>query len=236
MRILVIQFDADKGLGLLEPPLRDLDCDLDVRLAPEETVSLDGVDGLIVLGGLANPDDPDVAVAVARAACAEALARPLPVLGICLGAELVAAAAGAATPRCEAEYGFRTVRLEPAAADDPLLGDLPGAFAVFEAHGYTWEPPAGSTVLAHTELTRQAFHLPPLAWGIQFHFEVDEATLRHLASSEPTKSGFVSHGVDLAEFVARAGDVTGVWVEGAGAIARGFVGVVADHRNAAATH
>ena len=166
MHIVVIQFDADKGLGLLEQPLLDLGCDVDVRLAPAEPLSLDGVDGLIVLGGLANPDDADPAVAVAQAACAEALARPIPVLGICLGAELLAVAAGAEAPRCQAEFGFHTVRLEPAAGDDPLLGDLPAAFPVFEAHGYTWEPPAGSTVLAHTALTRQAFHLPPMAWGI----------------------------------------------------------------------
>jgi GMP synthase (glutamine-hydrolysing) len=228
MRIVVIQFDADKGLDQLEQPLVDLGCDLDVRLAPAHPVSLDGVDGLIVLGGLANPDDPDPAVVVAQAACAEALARPLPVLGICLGAELLAAAAGAEAPRCEAEFGFHTVRLEPAAGDDPLLGDLPAAFEVFEAHGYTWEPPAGSTVLAHTELTRQAFHLPPMAWGIQFHFEVDEATLRHLAGSEPTSSVFSAHGVDLDEFVARAGSVTGMWAEGAAVIARGFTGVIAN--------
>ncbi len=226
MRILVIQFDADKGLGLLERPLHDLGCDLDVRLAPDAPLSLDGVDGVIVLGGLANPGDPDPAVAVAQAVCAEALARPVPVLGICLGAELLAAAAGAETPRCEAEFGFRTVRLEPAASGDPLLGELPDAFPVFEAHGYTWEPPAGSTVLAHTELTRQAFHLPPLAWGVQFHFEADEPLLRHLASSEPTASVFEANGVDLADFVARAGDVTEAWVEGAEAIARGFAGVV----------
>jgi GMP synthase-like glutamine amidotransferase len=228
MHIVVIQFDADKGLGLLEQPLLDLGCEVDVRLAPAEPIALDGVDGLIVLGGLANPDDADPAVAVAVAACAEALDRPLPVLGICLGAELLAVAAGAEAPRCEAEFGFHTVRLEPAAGDDPLLGDLPAAFEVFEAHGYTWEPPAGSAVLAHTELTRQAFHLPPMAWGIQFHFEVDEATLRHLAGSEPTASVFSAHGVDLAEFVARAADVTGAWVAGATAIARGFTGVIAN--------
>ena len=227
MRILVIQFDADKGLGILEQPLRDLGCEIDVRLAPAEPLSLDDVDGLIVLGGLANPDDPDPAVAVAQALCAEALERLVPVLGICLGAELLAAATGVAAPRCEAEFGFRTVRLEPAAADDPLLGDLPESFEVFEAHGYTWEPPAGATVLAHTELTRQAFHLPPYAWGIQFHFEADAATLLHLASSEPTASVFEAHGVDLAEFSARTPAVTGAWEEGAAAIARGFVGVIA---------
>lgn len=228
MHIVVIQFDADKGLGLLEQPLLDLGCDVDVRLAPAEPISLDDVDGLIVLGGLANPDDDDPAVAVAQAACADALARPIPVLGICLGAELLAVAAGAEAPRCEAEFGFRTVRLEPAAGADPLLRDLPVTFPVFEAHGYTWEPPAGSTVLAHTDLTRQAFHLPPMAWGVQFHFEADEATLRHLAGSAPTASVFTAHGVDLEEFVARSSDVTGAWVDGAMAIARGFTGVIAN--------
>ena len=215
MRILVIQFDADKGLGILEQPLRDLGCEIDVRLAPAEPLSLDGVDGLIVLGGLANPDDPDPAVAVA----AGALRRGAGPAACRCSASASAPSCSPpppAPPRraCEAEFGFRTVRLEPAAGDDPLLGDLPESFEVFEAHGYTWEPPAGSTVLAHTELTRQAFHLPPLAWGIQFHFEADEATLLHLAGSEPTASVFEAHGVDLAEFTARAGDVTGAWVDG----------------------
>ncbi len=233
MRILLIQFDADKGPGILEQPLRDLGCEIDVRLSPAEPLSLDGFDGLIVLGGLANPDDPDPAVAVARALCAEALERSVPVLGICLGAELLAQATGVDAPRCQAEFGFKTVRLEPAAADDPLLGALPQTFEVFEAHGYTWEPPAGSTVLAHTDLTRQAFHLPPHAWGLQFHFEADVATLLHLASSEPTASVFEAHGVDLAEFSARAPAVVGAWEEGAAAIARGFVGVIAAQTSAA---
>lgn len=235
MRVLVIQFDADKGLGILEQPLRGLGCEIEVRLAPAEPLSLDGVDGLIVLGGLANPDDPDPAVAVAQALCAEALERPVPVLGICLGAELLAQATGVAAPRCEAEFGFKTVRLEPAAVDDPLLGELPESFEVFEAHGYTWEPPAGSTVLAHSELTRQAFYLPPYAWGLQFHFEADEATLLHLAGSEPTASVFEAHGVDLAEFSARTPAVTGGWEEGAAAIARGFVSVIVDRQTSFST-
>ncbi len=144
MRVLVIQFDADKGVGLLEAPLRELGCELDVRLAPAEPVALDGVDGLIVLGGLADPVDDDPAVHVGRAAVADALAAGLPTLGICLGAELLAAAAGEDTPRCPAEFGFHTVRLEPEASDDPLLGELPAEFTVFEAHGYTWDPPAGA--------------------------------------------------------------------------------------------
>ena len=227
VRALVIQFDADKGLGLLEQPLRDLGCDLDVRLAPAEPPALDGVDGLIVLGGLADPVDDDPAVHSAAHAVADALASGLPMLGSCLGAELLAAAGGGTTPRCPAEFGFHTVQLEPAAADDPLLGELPPEFTVFEAHGYTWEAPAGATVLAHTAQTRQAFHLPPVAWGIQFHFESDAATLRHLATSDPTMTVFADAGVDLEAFIADADAVTGTWEKGAAAIARGFTGVMA---------
>jgi GMP synthase (glutamine-hydrolysing) len=231
MRVLVIQFDADKGIGLLERPLRDLGCDLDIRLAPAEPIPLDGFDGLIVLGGLANPvDEDDPAVVVGQAALADALARDLPALGICLGAELLAAAAGAGTPRCPPEFGFRTVRLEPAAAEDPLLAELPASFEVFEAHGYTWEPPGGATVLAHTDLTRQAFHLPPASWGIQFHFECDAATLQHLATDEPTRTVFARNGVDLEAFIAATPAITDRWVDGAAAIARGFTGVMARGR------
>jgi GMP synthase-like glutamine amidotransferase len=230
VRVLVIQFDADKGIGLLGDPLRELGCELDVRLAPSEPLALDGVDGLIVLGGLADPVDDEPPVRVAASALDEALARAVPTLGICLGAELLAAAAGAGTPRCPPEFGFHTVRLEEAARDDPLLGGLPPAFEVFEAHAYTWEPPAGATVLAHTALTRQAFHLPPVAWGIQFHFESDAATLRHLASSDPTATVFADHGVDLEAFKANAGAITEAWAADAVAIARGFTGVIADRR------
>ena len=103
---------------------------------------------------------------------------------------------------------------------------------MFEAHGYTWELPAGATLLAQTALTRQAFHLPPLAWGIQFHFECDAATLRHLATSDPTMTVFADNGVDLDAFVAATGAVTDAWVDGAAAIARGFTGVMAGRRAA----
>src|SRR4051812_49055211 len=232
MRVLVIQFDADKGIGLLGPPLRELGCELDVRLAPAEPGALDGVDGLVVLGGLANPIDDDPAVHAAAEAVAGALATGLPTIGICLGAELLAAAAGEETPRCPVEFGYHTVRLEPDAADDPLLGELPSSFEVFEAHGYSWETPPAATLLARTSLTRQAFHLPPVAWGIQFHFEFDAPTLRHVATTEPTSSVFAANGVDVADLHDRAEAVAGSWEPGAAAIAKGFVGVMAGRAEA----
>jgi GMP synthase (glutamine-hydrolysing) len=226
VRALVIQFDVGKGLGLLEQPLRDVGCDLDVRLAPTAPPPLDGAAGLIVLGGLANPGDEDPALDAADATLRDALARDVPVLGVCLGAELLARAAGAPTPPCEPEYGFHTVRLEPAAADHPVLGGLPPEFSVFEAHGYTWEPPAGAVVLAHTARTRQAFRLAPAAWGLQFHFEPDAAMIEEWTSNAGVRATLRSAGIDRDALVEQAQTHTLPWVEHAASIADGFVDVM----------
>ena len=67
----------------------------------------------IALPGLADPDENTEAVTSTRAVLRDALARDLPVLGICLGAELLAEAAGARTRRCEPEFGFHPLTLAP---------------------------------------------------------------------------------------------------------------------------
>jgi GMP synthase (glutamine-hydrolysing) len=103
----------------------------------------------------------------------DALADPLPVLGVCLGAQLLAAAAGADVHRArEPEIGWLEVRREPPGGDDPLLGALPERFTAFQWHSYTFEPPAGSSVLASSPVCPQAFRVDRRAWGVQFHPEV----------------------------------------------------------------
>ena len=148
MRIAVLQFDADKGLGLLEQPLREAGCELSIHLDEREPVG-PAFDGLIVLGGIADPAG-DEATRAARATVEGSLADGIPVLGICLGAEIVSLAAGGSTPECVPEYGFREVTLLPAAGEDPLLSGLPSAFHVFQAHGFSCAPPADAVSLARS--------------------------------------------------------------------------------------
>jgi GMP synthase (glutamine-hydrolysing) len=177
MRILVIQHDADKGLGLFEPPLAEASLDLDVRFAGHDEIEPADHAAVIALPGVANPDEDSLAITATRAALREALRRGLPVLGICLGAELLAEAAGGDSRPCPPEWGFREVALTPAAVGDELLGALPGRFDVFQAHNFGLDLPAGAVALAGSNGALQAFRVGACAWGVQFHPEPTLAML-----------------------------------------------------------
>ena len=104
-------------------------------------------------------------------------ARRVPTLGVCLGAQLVAEAAGGLVQRAPVpEIGWYEVGLEAGAEDDPLFEGLPERFVSFQWHSYVAVPPAGSAPLARSEHCLQGFRLADApAWGIQFHAEVSAA-------------------------------------------------------------
>jgi GMP synthase (glutamine-hydrolysing) len=96
-----------------------------------------------------------------------------PVLGICLGAQLLAKAAHAPVyPVAEPEVGWFAVDLTDAGAGDPVLGRLPQTFDAFQLHYYAHDVPAGAVELARNSVCTQAFRLGDNAWGVQFHPEV----------------------------------------------------------------
>jgi GMP synthase (glutamine-hydrolysing) len=110
-----------------------------------------------------------------------------PVLGICLGAQLLAKAAHAHVhPAAEPEIGWFPVELTDDAADDPLLSRLPPAFDAFQWHYYTHGIPSGAVELARSSVCTQAFRLGDSAWGVQFHPEVTlEQVEGWVADEEP---------------------------------------------------
>lgn len=108
----------------------------------------------------------------------EAAAGDLPVLGICLGAQMIAKAAGAAVTKNRVEeVGWGSVRLTDEGLADPLFCDLPPALPVFQWHGDTFGIPEGGTLLATgSECRHQAFRFGR-SYGLQFHLEADRPLL-----------------------------------------------------------
>jgi GMP synthase (glutamine-hydrolysing) len=145
-------------------------------LAGQPLPGHDDVAGAVFMGGPMNADAVErfPALAAEREWLAEAVERGMPVLGICLGAQLLARALGAEVrPGAAPEIGFAPV--EVTAPDDPLLGGLAPSAEVLHWHGDVFDLPDGAEHLASSERTAcQAFRAGN-AWGVLFHPEADLA-------------------------------------------------------------
>jgi GMP synthase (glutamine-hydrolysing) len=149
------------------------------RSVGQELPDLRGLDGLIVLGGPgASADDDSVAHLVEeRTLIADAVRADLPVLGICLGAQLLAVALGGSVVAAPApELGMSTARLTAAGRADAVLGPLRSPFPVLQWHHETFSLPRGAVALATSDAcTNQAFRWGDRVYGLQFHAEIDPA-------------------------------------------------------------
>ena len=202
-KLLVFQHAAAEPLGVLDPMLRRWGFRIRyVNFAREPSVQLDleRYNGLVVLGGPMNVDQsaayPHLATEIA--AIREALKHDVPVLGICLGAQLLAAALGATVrPNRVREIGW--YRLQPAAEarSDRLFRHFDGGQHVFQWHAYTFDLPPGAVHLASTEsCEHQAFRYGSRAYGLQFHLEADEALIRRWLSVPAYRAEAGGEGAD----------------------------------------
>ena len=143
--------------------------------------ALDGVGAAMVFGGAMHVDQEPAHpwLRVEKQLLRGLLDRGLPVLGVCLGAQLLAEAAGARPRRAaRPEIGWHRVEVTPEGARDPLVCPLAPAFEVFLWHSYEAPLPPGAVPLASTPLCLQAYRLGGArAWGVQFHPEVTLASL-----------------------------------------------------------
>lgn len=180
-RLLVFQHVAAEPLGTLDPLIRRRGHRIrfvNFERDPEAQPSIDRYRGLVVLGGPMNVEDqghrPHLRTELR--AIEQALRQGKPVLGICLGAQLLAHVLGAPVRRHERpEIGWYELQLTPAGQADPMLGKLAPRTPVFQWHGYTFDLPAGAVQLARTDTCeQQAFRWGDNAYGLQFHPEVDE--------------------------------------------------------------
>ena len=210
--VLFIQHgDVDKP-GLVTEVLAELEIELRVVHPYDgEALPLDAsrFDGLVLGGGGQSAYEVELypylegECGLVRAA----LASQKPVLGLCLGAQLIAQALGAKVQRAERkEIGFFPVTLTPDAAADPLAAVLPGIFGAAHWHGDVFEIPKGAVRLASTALTpNQMFRYGKTCYGFQFHLEMTPALFEELVWD--SEEYLVDSGAMPEELIREAGEV-----------------------------
>ncbi len=183
--VLVFQHIACETPGIFLELLREQKRPVEtVRLyegdrAPDD---LSQYSGLLVMGGpMSVNDEADYPwLKTEDRLLKEALARDFPTLGICLGSQLVAKAAGGTIRRGpRKEIGWYPVRLTIAARRDPLFREFPETIEVFQWHGEYFDTPPGAVNLAGSELYQcQVFSIGRNVYGLLFHLEVTGQMVR----------------------------------------------------------
>ena len=180
-KVLVFQHVAAEPLGNLDPMLRNRGHRIryvNFHRNPDAKPDIGRYNALIVLGGPQMPDQGKLHPHLFEEmhCIEEALKRDIPVLGICLGAQLLAyTLGGGVRPMKEWEIGWYDLEPTPKAAADPLFCALTRPHPVFQWHGYTFDLPAGATLLARSDsCENQVFRYGANSYGLQCHLELDE--------------------------------------------------------------
>jgi GMP synthase (glutamine-hydrolysing) len=229
-KLLVLQHASWEG------PHRILDaCEgIDVHtVAPLEGDPLPAhaeVDGVLAMGGPMNVDETDryPELAAERQWLAEAVDREMPVLGICLGAQLLARALGAEVRPGEGpEIGFAPVEIS--LPDDPILGGMAPSTEVLHWHGDVFDLPDGAQPLASSAQTEHPAFRFGNAWGVLFHPEADLALVEAwLAVPEMFGEARAALGAEGAAMLsAKASETEPILVERSAPGFRAFAELVA---------
>ncbi len=174
MRVLSVVHELDAGAGVFG--------EFETWVPSSGPPPADGdFDALMIFGGSMHVDQNDGHpwLSPEKEFIREQLEGGTPILGVCLGSQLLAEAAGAAPFRMpEPEIGWYDVEITDAGAADPVLGPLAPSVEVFEWHHYAAPLPPGAVELARTPACVQGFRIEGKpAWGLQFHAEVTRENL-----------------------------------------------------------
>lgn len=188
--VIVLQHVACETLGIIADVLAERRVEARyVRSFAGDSVppTMDGATGLVVMGGPMGVYDTEQCPFLTEeiSLIRRAVDAGKPVLGVCLGSQLIAAALGASVyPGPRKEIGWYEVTLSDAGATDPLFVGVPRNFTGFVWHGDVFDVPHGATALASTALTPcQAFRYRANVYGILFHMEVTPTVIDGMLST-----------------------------------------------------
>ena len=189
---LIVQNDPDCPLGTIAGVIEEAGRSFRVAPAYRETPfpPLAGLAGVIVLGGEMGVYQTERYPYLdrVRAFMKETVAAGVPLLGICLGGQLLAQVLGGEvrSPSPHGEKGSHPVRLTGAGRLDPLFRGVPDPFSAFQLHNDSFAPPPSALLLADSAACpAQAFRFAENAYGVQFHPEVDRAIVARWSELSP---------------------------------------------------
>ena len=207
MAIVILQHWDMGGPGRLGLTLRDHGFRIDLR-RPDRggsgaiPTSFENVEGVVSLGGPQNVCDADFGrdpwlsreIEFLRAAHQ----RNVPLLGVCLGAQLIAhALGGKVTKMDQPEIGLLPIRIGVVGQTETLLAGLPWEHPQFHSHGWSIGAPPGASVLASSAASPvQAFKAGVRTYGFQFHFECDRPMIESYMKDSVREPGYAGPGVE----------------------------------------
>jgi GMP synthase (glutamine-hydrolysing) len=180
MNVLSVVHGEDARTELFGPVIASAGHRLDEWSFSSGGPPAESYDAVMVFGGAIHPDQDDRHEWMKDELewLAGLIEHGVPTLGICLGSQLLARAAGSwVGPLAEPEIGWTEVELSDDGLADPVLSALPPRFEALQWHHYQHGLPADATVLARNDACLQGFRLGEACWGVQFHPEVTEPQL-----------------------------------------------------------
>ena len=228
MRVLAVVHHANAAAGVFADPALAAGHELVEWLPHEEPAPAhDGFGAAMVFGGAMNVDEEEAHpwLRDEKRFLRELLDRGTPMLGVCLGSQLVAEAAGGEVRQAERpEIGWHEIELTPEGEADPLLSVLPNRFESFQYHHYEWLPPPEGVTLARSANALQAFRLGERpVWGLQFHPEVTEPDLGSWLDDWQTDPGAVATGLDPEAIRAESTGKIDAWNDSGRALSERFL-------------